>query len=81
MRTGLPPRVAKRILTHREYLELRLWVQGNPIDDQSNHHIPIASLQSSMVNMMGNKSKVTDFLIFNQDKPQDIEALLKSEFD
>ena len=34
-----------------------------------------------MVNMMGNKSKVTDFLIFNQDKPQDIEALLRSEFD
>jgi len=34
-----------------------------------------------MVNMMGNKSKVTDFLIFNQDRTDDIEALLKDEFD
>ena len=34
-----------------------------------------------MVNMMGNKSKVTDFLIFNQDKSGDIESLLKEEFD
>lgn len=30
---------------------------------------------------MGGKSKLTDFLIFNQDTPQDIDALLKSEFD
>jgi hypothetical protein len=81
IRTGLPPRIAKRILTHKEAVELRLWVQTNPIDDQSNHHLPVASLQSTVANIMGGNAKITDYLIFNADRGNDIDAILRDNFE
>lgn len=35
IRTGLPPRLAKRLLTAREAVELRAYYQRFPFDDES----------------------------------------------
>jgi hypothetical protein len=56
--------VAKRILTSREAEELKAYVARNPIDDQSNHHVPIAYLHSQVANIVGGRHKLQDFLIF-----------------
>ena len=74
-KTGIPPRIARQIFTHKEAQVLRIWMRTNPIDDQSNFHVPIAQLQSTVVAMMGGKQKLTDFLIFRENDG-DIDSLL-----
>lgn len=64
IRTGLPPRVAKKLLTSREASELKAYVARNPIDDQSNHHLPVAYLHAQVANLAGGKRTLRDFLIF-----------------
>jgi hypothetical protein len=71
--------VAKRILTSREASELKAYHARNPIDDQSNHHVPIAYLQSQVANLAGGKRKLKDFLIFRpRADDDDIDSQLLS---
>lgn len=60
------------MLTAKEAREFLLYCAHNPIDDQSNHHLPLASLQSTVSNMMGGKTKLQDFLLF---KPKEEPSL------
>jgi hypothetical protein len=56
--------VAKQILTSREASELKAYVARNPIDDQSNHHVPIAHLHAQVANLAGGNRQLKDYLIF-----------------
>lgn len=71
--------MAKQILTSRDASELKAYVARNPIDDQSNHHVPIAYLHSQVANLAGGKSRLRDFLIFRpKSDDDDIDAQLLS---
>jgi hypothetical protein len=71
--------VAKQILTSREASELKAYVARNPIDDQSNHHVPIAYLHSQVANLAGGKHNLRDFLIFRpKSDDDDIDSQLIS---
>ena len=61
-------------------------MRSHPIDDQSNHHLPIASLQATVANIMGGNRRVSDFLIFGDrgsgegggGSDSEIEAILRA---
>lgn len=77
VRTGVPPRVAKRRLTVREAREFFAYCEAFPIDDQSNHHMPIAFLHSTVRNMMGGKATIRDCMLFaDKQEGQDVESQL-----
>jgi hypothetical protein len=78
VRTGLTPRVAKRILTAREAKEFATYCARYPIDDESNHHIPVANLHTTVANMMGGKTKITDHLVFRKRGETDLDEMLLS---
>lgn len=77
-RTGLLPRIAKRMMTAREARDFAEYCARYPIDDESNHHVPIASLHATVVSMMGGKGgDLTDYLVFKpRNEDVDIEAQL-----
>jgi hypothetical protein len=54
-----------------------LWAKHNPIDDQSNHHIPIAHLHATVAGFGGSSKKITDFLIFGE-PANDFDSILAS---
>jgi hypothetical protein len=65
--------------------EFRAWWAFHattPIDDQSNHHVPVAYLQASLVNLNTPKEKprvkLKDFLLWSRQPEQepDIDDLL-----
>jgi hypothetical protein len=71
--------VAKQILTSRDATDLKAYVARNPIDDQSNHHVPIAYLHSQVANLAGGKHNLRDFLIFRKpSEDDDIDSQLIS---
>lgn len=83
-KTGIPPRVAKFMFTSREVAEMFAYCERNPIDDQSNFHLPIAGFQALYVNAnraQGAKEvSLRDFLLFREKKEEDdIEADLLSD--
>jgi hypothetical protein len=72
------------MLTGREVAELFAYVERNPIDDQSNFHLPLASFQALFAN--ANRAQNTkpanmrDFLFFRDRDPEaDIEDELLSD--
>jgi hypothetical protein len=78
MRTGLTPRELKRKLTKRDVAELAYYLSKNPVDDQSNFHMPIASLYALMFNL--NRGETTppitlqDALLFREKEDEnDVE--------
>jgi hypothetical protein len=73
-------------MSDAEFRRWQLFHAETPIDDQSNHHFPLAYLQSTLVNVNRDTKKtqparMRDFLLFrrppDQDE-QDIDALLLS---
>ena len=88
IRTGIPPRAAKRLLTYREYLELSRYCVRQPIDDRANHHLPMAML-AALYTVHHQKPgadapSLEDFLIFGKPsdpsasrEPQDVDAQLR----
>jgi hypothetical protein len=50
LRTGLLPRIAKRLLTAAEAAELRAYYARFPFDDESNHWLPHGMLQAEVHN-------------------------------
>lgn len=68
LRTGLPPRQAKRLLTAREAAELRAYYQRIPFDDENAHHAPAAQLAALYANAHRKEGTepfpVADFLQF-----------------
>ena len=64
------------MLTAREARDFALYCQTSPIDDQANHHWPIASLQATVANIMGGQTKPEDFLLFREREEQSIDELL-----
>lgn len=74
-KTGIPPRKAKAMFTSREVAEMFAYCERNPIDDQSNFHLPLASLQASFHNANrgdGSKeAKLRDFLLFRERDEED----------
>lgn len=77
----MPPRVAKAYFTNREALQLKRYARHHPIDDQSNHHLPVAHLHASMRNMMGGKVELSDLMIFREREEMHIDDLLLSDPD
>lgn len=71
------PRIAKAMMSAREAAEFFAYAAGNPLDDQSNHHLPIASLQASYLNSKRESGKapfkIQDFLLFGERKETDVE--------
>lgn len=61
-----------------------LYVSDNPIDDQSNFHVPLAQLTALHANINRTKNakpfKLTDFMLFRKQEEQvsDIEQQLLS---
>lgn len=63
------------MLTAREAAEFMQYVEHNPIDDQSNFHVPNALLCSLTANInrdvkRGKTFNLTDFLVF-RDRPEE----------
>jgi hypothetical protein len=80
----MPPRVAKAYFTGREVAEMFAYCERNPIDDQSNFHLPIAGFQALYVNAnraQGSKEvSLRDFLLFRErSEENDIENDLLSD--
>jgi len=65
---GMPVCVLKRIMPAQEFESWILFHAESPIDDQSNHHWPIALLTAHFANANRGKDdpprKVSDFMIF-----------------
>ncbi len=53
-------------MSGREIAELRYYLKHHPIDDQANFHVPIASLQATVQNLMGGKAKMIDNLLYRE---------------
>jgi hypothetical protein len=67
------------MFTPREVAEMFAYCERNPIDDQSNFHLPLASLHASFYNAnrgQGSKeAKLRDFMLFlEHDENGDVEA-------
>lgn len=79
---GWPVDWLKQMISAEEFDLWCKYYRHHPFDDQSNHHVPIASLQTTVANLAGNKAKLTDFLVFRKrddDKP-DLDAKLRRLF-
>lgn len=67
IRTGLPPRLAKRMLTAREAQELRAYYARFPFDDESRQ-VPLAQLAAMYANTHmrdgAEPASIADFLPF-----------------
>jgi len=66
----------KRRLSSRETREFFAYCATNPIDDQSNFHLPIAQLEATLRNVNGSEPQVSfkDCLLFNRDAGGDLES-------
>ena len=71
--------MAKRILTSTEAREFAAYCARYPIDDESNSHVPIASLQSQVAGMMGGKAKLSDYLVFRPREEVPLDSQLVSK--
>ena len=76
---GYPKGWLKEMISAEEFDEWCLYHQHYPLDDQSNHHYPVAQLEATLINLnraQGVESvSLFDRLIFGK-KEQDIEQLL-----
>jgi hypothetical protein len=65
------------MLTGREVAEMFAYCERNPIDDQSNFHLPLANFQALFANANrapGTKAmNLRDFLLFREREEPDIE--------
>lgn len=77
VKVAWPPRVLKQRFTAAEAIALREYIRTQPIDDQSNHHVPMAQLAMIVSNMMGGHTKLKDFLLFRE-RMSDVDAELLS---
>lgn len=77
LRTGLPPRIAKRMLTAREAQELRAYYARFPFDDESQQ-VPMAQLAAMYANVHllpgAEPATVADFLPFRPKPETDPDA-------
>ena len=68
----------KRRLSSRETREFFAYCAANPIDDQSNFHLPIAQLEATLRNVNRSENAETvsfrDCLLFNRDEDGDLES-------
>jgi hypothetical protein len=81
VRTGLPPRTAKQMLTAREAEDFKRYCARYPIDDESNFHAPMAQLTAMYANVnraSGSKpATIPEFLLFREQEPEaDIDEQL-----
>jgi hypothetical protein len=80
---GMPVCMLKRIMPAVEFEEWVLFHSESPIDDQSNHHLPVAQLTAYVAAANRGKNdppkKISDFMLFTK-KPEDdgvsIESLM-----
>ncbi len=79
---GWPVEWLKRMISVEEFDLWCRYYQRQPFDDQSNHHVPLASLQATVANFGGGKKKLTDFLVFRKsdDEKPDLDAKLRTLF-
>lgn len=78
-----PVCILKRIMPEMEFQQWMLYHRHYPLDDQANHHEPVARLSALMFNINRGKDArpltALDFLPYREKPPvedEDIEALL-----
>lgn len=57
-----------------------MYARHNPIDDQANHHVPIASLQATVSNLLGGDRVLTDYLLYRDREEQSSDAWIAAWF-
>jgi hypothetical protein len=85
VRTGITPRVAKKMLTGSEVAELRAYYRRFPFDDENSIHVPQAQLAALYANTHraegATPRPIEDFLVFRpepEDEPDELDhSILK----
>ena len=77
MRTGIPPRAAKQILTSSEVAELKAYYRRFPFDDENAFQVPAAQLAALYSNAHKPEGAalrpIDDFLVFRPRSEDDLD--------
>lgn len=80
VRTGITPRMAKRMLTTNEANDFLRYCQRFPIDDESNHHVPTGQIAMILANVNRDSTSqpytLDQFLIYRPTEDPNIDDLL-----